>query len=61
MAAKAKREFERGMRWRDEVIKCVSQMEMDAALQTEQLKAAISNLSYPSFVFEKGEKDFFLR
>ena len=28
-------------------------MDMDAALQTEQLEAALANLSDPSFVFEK--------
>ena len=41
---------------RDEVIKCVSQMDMDAALQTEQLEAAIDNLSDPSCMFEKEKK-----
>ena len=35
------------------MLKCVSHMDMDAELQTEQLEAAIAHLYYPYFVFEK--------
>ena len=31
------------------MLKCVSHMDMDAALQTEQLETALANLSYPFF------------
>ena len=34
----------------------MSQINIDAALHTEQLEAALDNLSYPSFVFEKEKK-----
>ena len=51
MAAKSKRELKEVCADRDEVLKCMYQMEMNAALQIEQIKAALDNLSYPSFVF----------
>ena len=35
------------------MLKYVSQMEMDAALQTEKLETALANLSDTFFVFEK--------
>ena len=35
------------------MLKCVSQMDIDATPQIEQGKAALTNLSDPSFVFEK--------
>ena len=38
------------------MLKCVYKMKMDAALQTEQLEAALANLSDPYFVFEKEKK-----
>ena len=38
------------------MLKCVSQIEMDAALQIEQLEDTLANLSDPYFVFEKETK-----
>ena len=32
------------------------QMDMDVALQIEQLEATLANLSDPSLMFEKGKK-----
>ena len=49
--AKAKRKLKEVCTKRYEVLKCMSQMEMNTALQIEQLKAALDSLSYPSFVF----------
>ena len=40
------------------MLKCVSHMDMDAGLQTEQFDAALAHLSDPSFVFEKVNKGF---
>ena len=42
------------------MLKCVSPMEMDTELQTEQLEAALANLSDPSFVLWK-KKEFVIR
>ena len=35
------------------MLKCVYKMDMDTEQHTEQLEAALANLSDPSFVFEK--------
>ena len=51
-AAKAKRKLKEVCAKRDEVLKCVSSINMDTALQKEQLQAALANLSDPYFVFE---------
>ena len=59
--AKAKRKLKEVCTKRYEVLKCMSQMQMDAELQTEKLEAALANLSDPYFVFEKEKKEFVLR
>ena len=56
-----KRELKEVCAKRDEVLKCVSHMDMDTALQTEQLEAAIANLPDPYFLFGKVKKEFVLR
>ena len=56
VAAKSKSELKEVCAKRDEVLKCVSHMDMDAALQTEQLEAALANLSDPYFLFGKVKK-----
>ena len=38
------------------MLKFVCNIDMDAALQTEQFEAALANLSYPSFGFENEKK-----
>ena len=48
-ASNSKRELKEVCANRDEVLKCVSHMDMDVALQTEQLEAALANLSDPYF------------
>ena len=52
-AAKERRELKEVCAKRDEVLKCVSHMDMYAALQTEQFKAALANLSESVFLFER--------
>ena len=52
-AAKSKRELKEVCPKRDEVLKCVSRMDMDADLQKKQLEAALANLSDPYFCLGK--------
>ena len=55
-AAKSKRELKGVCAKRDEVLKCVSHMDTDTVLQTEQLEAALANLSDPYFLLGRVKK-----